>query len=150
MAGKRARAGICGRCRDCAPVLAPVLAPLQVTWWDSADTASTPATGSFSTALLAGIADGQGAAWIAPAPGANTLRAEFTLSAAPLRARLFVSGLGYYRSWLNGRLTDDHVLGPFLEFSQRVVYNVWDVTDLLKPGCNALAVALGTVRGGAA
>ena len=116
----------------------------SVTWWSSATSApSTPATSTFSTSLRAGIADGHGAQWIAPAAGANLLRAEFTLATLPRRARLYISGLGYYRSYINGAPTDTHVMGAFTTFEQRVLYDTHDVTALLVSGCNALGVALG-------
>ena len=114
-------------------------------WHDAQGAPSTPATGAFSTALLEGAPVGAwGAQWISPAPGANALRAEFTLSAAPVRARLYISGLGYYRSWLNGQPTDAHVMGSFTTFDRRVLYDAWDVAALLRQGCNALGVMLGT------
>ncbi len=112
------------------------------TWWDDAGAASAPATSTFSTALLGGVA-GWGAAWIAPAAGDNMLRAEFTLGAAPVRARLYIAGLGFYRSFINGAPTDAHVMGTFTTFDKRVLYDAWDVAPLLRVGCNALGVMLG-------
>ena len=113
-----------------------------VTWFDAQGAPSAPATSTFSTALLEGVA-GWGVAWVAPAAGDNLLRAEFTLAAAPVRARLYISGLGYYRSYINGRATDAHVMGSFTTFEKRVLYDAWDVTALLSAGCNAPGVALG-------
>ncbi len=50
-------------------------------------------------------------------------RAEFTVTGGGvLRARLYIAGLGYYRSWINGAATDSHVLGTFTTFEQRVLY----------------------------
>eukprot|EP00759_Apiculatamorpha_spiralis_P035604 PhF_6_TR36292/c0_g1_i2/m.52940 len=69
-----------------------------VVWTDTNKTASVPATGKFSTALLRGAVDGQGAQWIAPSGTGNILRTEVTLTSAPVRARLFISGLGFYRA----------------------------------------------------
>jgi alpha-L-rhamnosidase len=115
----------------------------SATWWSSATSApSMPARTTFSTALLGRT--GAGADWVAPAAGDNLLRAEFAvLGGAVVRARLYISGLGYYKSWLNGAPTDAHVMGSFTVFEKRVLYDVWDVTPLVHPGCNALAVALG-------
>lgn len=130
-------------------------APLQsdadyawsATWYDAAGAPSAPASGAFSTALLEGGDAPAGAwgaaAWIEPAPGANALRAEFTLAAAPVRARLYISGLGYYKSWLNAQPTDAHVMGAFTTFERRILYDAWDVTGLLREGCNSLGVMLG-------
>ena len=113
----------------------------SATWWPSAAGApSATARSTFSTALLDGAG---GADWIAPAAGDNLLRAEFSVAGAPVRARLYISGLGYYKSWLNGQATDAHVMGSFTVFEKRVLYDVWDVTPLVREGCNALGVALG-------
>ncbi len=74
-----------------------------VTWWDAGGVASAPATASFSTGLLT-PADWRGAAWVGAADNtSNVYRAEFTLGAAAVtRARLYISGMGYYKSFLNG------------------------------------------------
>ena len=105
----------------------------SVTWYDANGVAAAPATSTFGTGMYQ-IADWQSAKWVGGANGVNTLRAEFTINAPVTRARLFISGLGYYKSWLNGQLTDDHVLGQFTTFEQRVLYDVWDVTNLLHEG----------------
>jgi alpha-L-rhamnosidase len=116
----------------------------SVVWADSTGALSEPATATFSTALYSPAA-WQGAAWVssASAGAANTYRTEITLASAPSRARLFIHGLGYAKTWLNGALTDDHELGTFTTFQKRTLYDVWDVTSQLRPGCNALGVMLG-------
>ena len=116
-----------------------------VTFWDSLDTPSAPASASFSTALY-NEAAWQGASWISSAnSGANnTYRTQFTVGAsAVIRARLYISAMGYGKTWINGRLTDDHELGQFTTFEQRVLYDVVDVTPFVDSGCNALGVMLG-------
>jgi len=111
-----------------------------VTWWDSTGAASTPATGTFSTGLYT-PADWQGAQYVG---GENVLRAQFTVTGPSVtRARLYILGLGYYRSWLNSVPTDPHVLGTFTTFESRQLYDAWDVTALVQPGCNTLGVMLG-------
>lgn len=116
----------------------------SVTWADATGALSVPATSTFSTALLSPAA-WQGAEWVSsPNNGSlNTYRTEFTLASAPVRARLFIHGLGYYKTWINGAITDDHELGTFTTFQQRTLYDVWDVTPLVHVGCNALGVMLG-------
>ena len=116
-----------------------------VSWSDALGAASAPARGTFSTALLGGVSDWLGAAWLSsPNGGAlNTYRTEFFLAAAPVRARLYVCGLGYAKQWLNGALADDHELGPATVFRRRVLYDVMDVAPLLQPGANALGVMVG-------
>ena len=40
------------------------------------------------------------------------LRRTFTLSAKPKRARVYISGLGYYELSINGKKVGDHHLDP--------------------------------------
>jgi alpha-L-rhamnosidase len=111
-----------------------------VTWWDSTGAASIPASAAFSTGLLQ-ASDWMDAQYVG---GANMLRGEFVIAGSGVtRARLYVLGMGYYQSWLNGQKTDPHVLGPFTTFESRLLYDVWDVTPLIVPGCNTLGVMLG-------
>ena len=115
----------------------------SVTWADAAGALSAPASATFSTALLSPAA-WQGAEWLSSINGSlNTYRAELTLPATPTRARLYIHGLGYAKTWLNGQLTDNHELGTFTTFQKRTLYDVVDVTSQLRAGCNALGVMLG-------
>jgi alpha-L-rhamnosidase len=116
----------------------------SVVWADAGGALSAPATATFSTALLSPAA-WQGAEWLSsPLNGSlNTYRAQLTLPATPTRARLYVHGLGYAKTWLNGALTDEHELGTFTTFQKRTLYDVVDVTAQLRAGCNALGVMLG-------
>jgi alpha-L-rhamnosidase len=114
-----------------------------VTWVDNAGAISAPATSTFSTGILNAAAWGA-AEWISGSGGKlNTFRAELTLTSPVTRARMFITGLGYAKTWLNGALTDDHELGQFTTFQQRTLYDVVDVTSQLRVGCNALGVMLG-------
>jgi alpha-L-rhamnosidase len=76
-----------------------------------------------------------------PAP---FFRKEFGLEKKVRRARVYVSGLGYYELRLNGQRVGDHMLDPgWTTYSKRVLYSTYDVTDQLKRGSNALGVMLG-------
>ena len=76
-----------------------------------------------------------------PAP---RFRREFRVQKPLVRARLYVSGLGYYQASLNGSRVGDHVLDPgWTNFSEKVFYSVYDVTRQLKAGENCLGVELG-------
>jgi len=76
-----------------------------------------------------------------PAP---LFRKEFTAPREIRRARLYVSGLGYYELHINGRRVGDHVLDPaWTSYARRVFYSTYDVTALLRKGPNALGVVLG-------
>ncbi len=60
------------------------------------------------------------------------------------KARLYVSGLGYYEAYVNGVKAGDHVLDPgWTNYAKRVLYSVYDVTEQIKEGKNAIGVSLG-------
>jgi alpha-L-rhamnosidase len=123
----------------------------SVAWFDALGTRSTTAHGTFTVAILdtdpSSSPDWHGAEWISsPSNGSlSTYRAEFALPAGarPARARLYMVGLGYAKTWINGNLTDTHELGQYLTFEERVLYDCVDVTDLLRGGKNVLGVMLG-------
>ena len=80
---------------------------------------------------------------LSPLP-ANMLRREFTLSAIPVRVNLFASGLGVYEITLNGKRVGDHILAPeWTDYRDRVQYQGYDVTKMLKAGVNVIGVTLG-------
>jgi alpha-L-rhamnosidase len=116
----------------------------SVQWWDETGAAAPLASAHFSTAMLGGYADFKGAEWVA----GRMLRAEFSVvapaDATVVRARLFISGLGAYKSYLNGHVTDPHELSTFTVYEHRVEYDVWDVTEHVHSGCNALGVLIGS------
>jgi len=71
-------------------------------------------------------------------------RKTFTLVAAPKRAIAYVSALGLYELRLNGRRVGDHVLAPeWTDYTKRIQYQAYDVTDLLHQGDNAVGAILG-------
>ena len=58
-------------------------------------------------------------------------------------ARLFVTALGLYEMRLNGRRVGDYILAPeWTDYDKRVRYQVYEVTDMLQPGDNAVAAML--------
>jgi len=76
-----------------------------------------------------------------PAP---LFRKEFQIGKQITRARVYVSGLGYYELRLNGQRVGDHVLDPgWTAYKKRVLYSTYDVTDQLTQGRNSLGVMLG-------
>jgi len=78
---------------------------------------------------------------VLPAP---MLRTEFSIGAGVTRARLAISGLGYYELRLNGRKVGDRVLDPTVtQYDRRVRYATYDVSDALVRGANAIGVILG-------
>lgn len=75
---------------------------------------------------------------------APLFRKAFAAKAAKvLRARAYVSGLGYYKFWLNGQRMGDYELHPgFARYNKTAYYSVYDITGLIKPE-NMLAFELG-------
>ena len=114
----------------------------RVRWWDDKDRASPwSPIARFVTALRPG--DWR-AKWIS---GGRLLRKEFELPAPVKRAFAHVTGLGYYELRINGKKVGDRVLDPlWTDYSKRVLYATYDVTDYLKPGLNAVAIMLGRGR----
>jgi len=113
-----------------------------VLFYDSVGVASLPASSSFSTALFSSD-DWRGSVWLAG--NGNAFRATFNVSAPVSRARLFLSGLGTAKAWVNGNATDDHQLGQYanvVSMVTRFLYDVIDVTSLVSQGCNTLGVQL--------
>jgi alpha-L-rhamnosidase len=75
---------------------------------------------------------------------ASLLRRRFTLSKRVESARLYVTALGSYRIFLNGRRVGNDVLTPdFTDYTKRVLYQTYDVTEWLDSGRNAIAAVLG-------
>ena len=102
---------------------------------------------TFETAMLPGYQ--WQAQWIsdahdkdfAPAP---MLRKEFTLTREVAKARLYVSAAAYYKMAVNGNWLNPVSLSPdYTDYSKRNQYQVYDVTDCLAAGENALAAVLG-------
>jgi alpha-L-rhamnosidase len=72
------------------------------------------------------------------------LRREFELRKPIKKARLYVSALGVYEPYLNGQVVGDHVLAPgWTSYSNRLRYQTFDVTDMLRVGYNAIGALLG-------
>ena len=77
---------------------------------------------------------------------ARYLRQEFTLEKEVSHATLYISGLGMYEAFINGRRVGDDVLAPApTDYRRTVLYNAYDVTALLGSD-NAIGVVLGNGR----
>ena len=91
--------------------------------------------------------------WIqSPAPqyGRSPLfRRIFHVDDVVNNAFLYISGLGYYKAYLNGKPIGDRCMDPgWTDYNKRVLYGVYDITKLLIKGDNVLAVMLGEGRYG--
>ncbi len=78
------------------------------------------------------------------ASGVSLMRGSFTLHGPVRSARLYVTAMGAYRAFLNGKRVGETELTPgFTDFRKRVLYQTYDVTDMLHPGKNVLGAMLG-------
>jgi len=86
---------------------------------------------------------------LSPVPGnlpqpAALLRREFAISKPVRSARLYVTALGSYQAFLNGKRVGSDVLTPeFTDYNRRVLYQNYDVGSLLTSGRNAIGAILG-------
>lgn len=68
----------------------------------------------------------------------------FAMEGKPVRARLYVCGLGLYEASVNGQRVGDEYLTPYCNnYSAWVQYQTFDVTQLLKQGENRIDIELG-------
>ena len=95
--------------------------------------------------------------WKLPSP---LFRKKIQIQKKIKKARVYISGLGYYELYINGKKVGDHVLSPNqTNYDRRdlqkwdeprvgsmtttVLYETYDITPNLKQGENALGVILG-------
>jgi alpha-L-rhamnosidase len=122
----------------------------QARIWDETDRPSDwSETAWWETGLL-GVDDWQ-ADWITPdwdedltqSQPAPLLRSTFELKGAVKAARIYVTSLGLYELHLNGQRVGDAQLTPgWTSYDRRLLYQIYDVTDLLCEGDNALGAIL--------
>ena len=76
--------------------------------------------------------------------GAAYLRREFAYAHPLRRALLVICGLGYFEARINGqKVGDDFLSTPLTAYDQQIQYRIFDVTQMIASGQNALAVTLG-------
>ncbi|MDR1042826.1 MAG: glycoside hydrolase family 78 protein [Clostridiales Family XIII bacterium] len=71
----------------------------------------------------------------------TTLRKEFGVNLAKKikSARMYITGRGIYDAYINGKSVTDSYFNPnFTEYDMRIMYQTYDVTDLLRAGKNAI------------
>ncbi len=72
------------------------------------------------------------------------LRKGFTLAKPVASARLYATALGLYEAYINGQRVLNDVFTPgWTSYRNRVQYHTYDVTDMLRPGANAIGAMLG-------
>ncbi len=114
-------------------------------WRTSADAAPGWTEPGFDDGGWAGASSSSlnlGQTW--PPTPAMLLRRAFALDEPVAQARLYATALGAYEAFLNGTRVGDAMLAPeSTDFRKRALYQVYDVTDLVRPGANALAAHVG-------
>ncbi len=77
-------------------------------------------------------------------PPATLFRRSFSLTAAPVRARLYATCLGVYRLTVNGVRPDPRELAPeHTSYRGLLCYQIYDLTALLQPGENVIGMEVG-------
>jgi alpha-L-rhamnosidase len=75
---------------------------------------------------------------------APLFRTEFKIIKEVKEARVYISGLGYYELSINGSKIGENVLDPGqTDYEKRTFYVVYEVTDNIKIGENAIGIILG-------
>jgi len=149
-----------GRVASDSSVLRPYAGPAlasgrryawQVRVWDATGRASAWSAPAWWEMGLLAPTDWR-ARWITPELPRDTtrtmpsamLRRGFTIDGRVVSARAYVTSHGLYEMQLNGRRVGDRLFTPgWTSYRKRLQYQVYDVTELLKPGPNAVGVTLG-------
>lgn len=75
---------------------------------------------------------------------APLLRKEFSTGKSVKSAYAYICGLGFFDMLINGNRPEESYLNPVnTQYSQSVLYRVFDVKSLLNQGGNAIAIELG-------
>ncbi len=79
-------------------------------------------------------------------PRSILLRNEIKLEKNIRSAKAYVTGLGTYQLFLNGDKVSEELLTPgWTDYPKRIMYQVFDVTDMLNKGNNAVGIILGNM-----
>ncbi len=72
------------------------------------------------------------------------LRKSFEITKKIKYAYIYVSALGHYELYLNSKRVGDYILAPeWTDYTKRIQYQAYDITDLLLKGVNAIGAILG-------
>jgi len=75
---------------------------------------------------------------------ARYLRRAFTVEGKVRRATLYISGMGWGSTYINGKPVSEDIFGTLqTDYTKTVYYNTYDVTALLRRGNNAIGSVLG-------
>jgi len=123
----------------------------QVRVYDQTGKASPWSEVSFWQMGLLNAADWK-AKWIQPGYQEDTInqpspyfRKTFSTAKKIISATAFITSLGLYEAFINGKRVGDAYLTPgWTSYNKRLQYQLYDVTSLLTSGNNAIGVALGS------
>ena len=123
----------------------------QVRVWDnSGNTSPWSETASWQMGLL--NSNDWKAKWIEPGFAEDSVnrpsplfRKEFKTTKKIQSAIAYVTAHGMYEGYINGKRMGDFYLTPgWTSYNKRLQYQAYDVTDLMNPGSNVIAMALGS------
>ena len=123
----------------------------QVQVWDNSGNASAKSeTASFQMALLQ-VSDWK-AQWIEPGYTEDSVlrpspmfRKQFDTHKKIVSATAYVTAHGLYEAEINGKRVGDAYFTPgWTAYNKRLQYQMYDVTDLLNRGSNAIGITLGS------
>ena len=123
----------------------------QVRVWDNKGKASDWSTPAFFQMALLSPADWK-AKWIEPGYTEDPVlrpspffRKTFQSRSNIQAATAYITAYGIYEAFLNGKRIGDAYLTPgWTSYNKRLQYQVYDVTDLVQNGNNAIGVMLGS------
>jgi len=118
----------------------------NVSVWNQDDVQSSGSeTATFQTSLL-NMSDWK-ARWITASDtslSAPLFRKEFEVSKKIKYAYIYVTGVGNYELYINGKKIGGHVLDPGrTDYRKRILYSTYDVTEQLRKGLNVAGIILG-------
>lgn len=123
----------------------------RVKVWDNHGAASAWSTAAWWQMALLNTADWQ-AKWITPGFAEDTinrpsplLRKQFSLNKKIRSATAYITAHGMYEAQINGQRVGDAYLTPgWTSYKNRLQYQTYDVTGLLKSGNNVVGAVLGS------
>ncbi|KAF3931216.1 hypothetical protein ABW19_dt0208782 [Dactylella cylindrospora] len=78
--------------------------------------------------------------WDKPKPPL-VFKNSITLESSPVMARLYVTAFGVYRVFIDGKAIGDSIMEPgWTEYTHRLLYQTYDITENLKDGPNEIVV----------
>ena len=122
----------------------------QVRVWDNKGKTSSWSKAAFFQMGLLDTTDWK-AKWIMPGYEEDPMRAspllrkQFNANKRIFSATAYISAHGLYEAKINGERVGDGYLTPgWTSYHKRLQYQVYDVTNLIRNGSNAIGVALGS------